>query len=368
MNRRDFIKYSTLLAGVGGFCAHCKYDMAFANVDTSVKSFFDNRPCIVPFRRLEIYSDGNVYPCCSEFIKEEVLTGSIKEQDYNEIWNGEKLNDFRQKILKGDFSMCNRDVCCTYTPCSEEEIPADYKKGPKELKISYDYECNYKCITCRDVVKINTPEEMSLFDEVYLPKIIEMAKNVRILTLLGSGDPLFSRHSRCLMQKLIKIYPNIKFNLFTNGFLLDEKTITKLGIEHSINGISISINAVKSETYNKIMRSDTFDRVMENLELMSEWKKQCKINWITTIFVVHLLNYKEMPEFAKLAKKLDVKAVFTTYKPWVTAEFHKKYDEVAVFEPKNPHYKKFVKMLHDPVFKDEKYCILEPQLFDIANS
>ena len=75
-----------------------------------------------------------------------------------------------------------------------------------------------------------------------------------------------------------------------------------------------------------------------------------------------------MPDFVKLAQKLDVTAAFTTYRPWIWAEFHKKYDEVAVFEPKNPHYKEFAEILHDPIFKDTKHCHLEPRLLDIANS
>ena len=42
--------------------------------------------------------------------------------------------------------------------------------------------------------------------------------------------------------------------------------------------------------------------------------------------------------------------------------------EVAVFEPTNKHYKDFVRIMHNPVFKDKKHCILEPKLFEIANS
>lgn len=49
---------------------------------------------------------------------------------------------------------------------------------------------------------------------------------------------------------------------------------------------------------------------MKNLEFISEWKKQGKINLLMLNFVVHLMNYKEMPDFVKLAQRLDAIAFF----------------------------------------------------------
>ena len=163
----------------------------------------DTRPCKKPFECLEIHRNGNCFTCCPDFIKGKIPVGNIEEQDFNDVWNGKLLNDLRQRVLKGDYSKCNRDICCIYEPYSDGEVPADYEKGPKDLKISYDFECNYRCITYRDDVRINTPKELELFDKVYLPKVIEASKNAEVVNLLGSGDPLFSRHSRHLIMELI---------------------------------------------------------------------------------------------------------------------------------------------------------------------
>ena len=368
MNRRDFIKYGTILTCTGGVCLLCKNPRLFKKNTTEIKTPSDTRPCKVPFECLELHGRGNVYPCCPDFLKDNISAGNIVSQNLEEIWNGKMLTELRQRILKGDYSMCNREICCCYEPCSEDEIPVDYNKGPKKIKLCYDNECNYNCITCRDVVKINSPEEMELFDKVYLPKIVKIAKNTSWIVLSLSGDPLFSRHSQNLMKSLVKEYPDIKFDLHTNGLFLNEKFLTELGIANNIKEVSVSVDAINRETYKKILRTDAFDTVMKNLELMAEWKKQGKIDWITINFVVHLMNYKEMPDFVKLAQKLDAAALFTAYRPWKSAEYYKKYDEVAVFEPKNKHYTEFIKILQNPVFKDKKHCYLEPQLFDIANS
>ena len=367
MNRRDFIKYGTVLAGVGGVCFLCKNQNCFTEKTVHDDIIKDTRPCKMPFVFCEILENGDVSPCCPAFLKYKSSFGNIENEDFDKIWNGKIYTDLRQRVLNGDYSMCNRGMCM-YSPCSVDEIPADYKRGPKELKISYDFECNYNCITCRDTIRTNSAKETELYNNVYLPKIIQIAKNTEIVDLLGSGDPLFSRHSKHLMKELIKAYPKIKFNLSTNGFLLDPKTLSEIGIQNNIRAIFVSVDAANRETYKQILRADAFDRVMKNIELMSEWRKQGKIKWITMNFVVHLMNYKEMPDFVKMAQKLDIMAFFSTYQPWISAEYHKRYDEVAVFEPKNKHYKELVEILHNPVFKDKEHCSMEQRLFDIVNS
>ena len=368
MKRRDFIKYGATLAGVGGACFICNGKNIFFTTKPTIQNTMDTRPCRVPFESFEIQPYGDYRSCCNGFLKEEKPFGNIEKQDVKEIWNGKEYNDLRECMIKCDFSKCNMDICSKYSPCSLEDIPVDYKNGPKDIIIAYDYECNYNCITCRDKILINSPEEMKLYDEVYLPKITELAKNAKTISLTGSGEVFYSRHSKNLIKTLINLYPEIKFVLFTNGFLMNEKNITELGIQNNIQQIFVSVHAANRETYKKILRTDGFDTVMKNLELVSEWKKQGKIGRIGLNFVVHLMNYKEMPEFIKIAQKLDVGVYFSTYRTWGNAEYDKRYDEVAVFEPTNKHYKELVKILHNPIFKDKKHCYLEPRLADIANS
>ena len=367
MKRRDFIKYGTALAGFGGACLICNGKNIFFTTKPAIQNPLDTRPCRVPFECMVIFKNGDIYPCCPEFYKYNKSFGNIENQNLYEVWNGELYTDLRESMLKGDFSMCKRDICCMYLPFDKESEISEYKKGPKEIQICYDYECNYNCITCRDSIKINTPEETALYDNIYTPQIINIAKNAEIITISLLGDAIYSRHSRKLIKLLVKEYPEIKFRLHTNGLLLNEKNLTELNIINNIEVVAVSLDAINKETYKKILRTDGFDTVMKNIELMSEWKKQGKIELITLNFVVHLMNYKEMPEFVKLAQKLDALTFFSAYRPWTTAEYHKRYDEVAVFEPYNKHYKELVKILHNPIFKDSKHCTFEPRLADIAN-
>ena len=368
MNRRDFIKYSTVLAGVGGVCSLCGGCKKFFNEEASdeINPLTDIRPCKVPFKNIEIQAEGDVYSCCPDFLKERKPLGNLSKQTLEEIWTGNKLEKLRNNVTKGDYSLCKRDICGMYSPCSKEEIPEDYKTNISELAISYDYECNCNCITCRDDIRISDISEMNLFENVFLPKILKFAENVNCVSLSGSGEPFYSRHARHLMQELVNKYPNIRLKIMTNGVFLDKQNIEELGIEYNISTLSVSVHSVNRETYKQIFRADNFDTVMKNIKLMAKWKKKKKIDWMVINFVVHSLNYKEMVDFAKLAQKLDIMAFFSAYRPWLGTKMAERYDEVAVFEPTNEHYEEFVQILQNPVFKDREHVYVENRFHNLV--
>lgn len=67
--------------------------------------------CPQPFYMMQINPDGNVVPCCS--MKYPRVLGNVKEQSVQEVWKGEKFNQFRREVLqgvkqiKGACSKCN---------------------------------------------------------------------------------------------------------------------------------------------------------------------------------------------------------------------------------------------------------------------
>ena len=178
--------------------------------------------------------------------------------------------------------------------------------------------------------------------------------------IFSGGDPLASRHTRRLIKDFLKLKPDAKISVHTQGYFLDKQNFAELGITQ-LYGASVSINAATRKTYEKIMRIDAFDRIMKNVEFISEWKKQGKLKYLNINFVVHSMNYKEMPAFVKMAEKYDAIAEFWTYNPWRSAEMHKRYNEVAVFEHWHKDNPKFQKMLKNPIFKSE-HCRLDPKL------
>ena len=77
----------------------------FNDMDKVQNSIFS---CYQPFKRMAVYSDGNVAPCCSLFGRKIVLGNAIKDSMYS-VWNGETMNKMRSGFLKDEVEAL--DVC-----------------------------------------------------------------------------------------------------------------------------------------------------------------------------------------------------------------------------------------------------------------
>ena len=59
-------------------------------------------PALVRGRRLvQVNPDGKVFPCCRG--PDELNMGDARTQTFEEIWNGEKYQRFRQQMFDGDY-------------------------------------------------------------------------------------------------------------------------------------------------------------------------------------------------------------------------------------------------------------------------
>lgn len=319
-------------------------------------------PCKKPFENIEIHLGGDVFTCCPSWISWYSI-GNIFEDSFDNILNSEKALEFRRKILKDDYSLCDRKRCICFEHIDKLNL-SEQVEYPKYVKFCYDKECNYRCITCRDSSFVNSDAEVEFFDnkikEVFLP----LLKNADIVSLSGSGDPLASQHSRNLIKAIIKEYPNIKFELHTNGSRFNPSIICdNLELLNQLHRVMISVHAATEETYKKITKRGSFSTVLKNIEWASQLKKEGKIDKVEIIFVVTVLNYEEMLYFAKLAKKYEIESVFWGVADWGTA-FTSNYDDIAVFEKSHTKFAELKEILSDDIFKSQ-YCYLSPQLREI---
>ena len=95
--------------------------------------------CYMPFYMAEISENGNVYPCCPRFI-DFYSFGNLFENNFQEIWFSEKANNFRNKILHNDYSLCNRNMCTSFSPRKREEVLYNWRKNSStSLIISHLY-------------------------------------------------------------------------------------------------------------------------------------------------------------------------------------------------------------------------------------
>ncbi len=315
--------------------------------------------CKHPFNTIQIQNTGEVYCCCCYWTNFYSF-GNIFEQPFDKIWNGEKAKEFRKQFIENNYKYCNLDICDPFNQDFKPEYTADY---PKKVELSYDRRCNVRCIFCRneknkEEEEYNRQKEKRIeenFDKIFTP-IIQKAE---VVELNSSGELFASKHSIEILKKIIKINPSIKFNIISNGILFNEENIDKLDLKTHLNNITISIHASTEKTYNKLVEHGNFKAIMTNIKYLSKLKEEGILQDIQLNFVVTSINYKEMKDFVKLAKKLNAKAFFINYHRQINSdELMMKLD---ISNSSHKKYNDFVKRLKDPIF-NEDCCVINDYL------
>lgn len=314
--------------------------------------------CKAPFSAIEIDCKGDVTVCCPA--KNGFVIGNIYQTPFDEIWYGEKAIWLRKDAIEKKYSKCNLIICSPVknilndklNVLSEDKDLSVTPPYPKYVKFCHDRHCNIKCITCRDSFITNTKEETdklnSYIDDIYLP----ILKNCEIISLNGAGEVFASSHCKTLIKKIVQTYPNIKFDLHTNGVLCTKNACDELGITNKLFSIDISMHAATKKTYEKILLASNWERVRENIKWLSSLKNERNLQRLDLYFVVQKMNYKEMIPFIEYAHSVNANVYFWVYRNWGT-KFGKKYNKMAIFEKFHPEYNKLAKILENPIFNED---------------
>ncbi len=308
-----------------------------------------NQFCIKPYQFFEIGSYGDCY-CCSRLWNDSYCLGNILEEGFDNVWNGEKAQAIRQSIIDKNYKFCDTNVCIMPRG---KEITSPIADFPEEVSLCYDNTCVQQCIYCRDTPQVMSKEEQEKWDALIEPVFIPMLQKAKLVTVNVSGEIFISEHSKKLVKRIAEVYPNIKFAIITNGIMCSEENLKDLGIADKIVDIRVSIPSCKEETYNKVVRNGDFHKVMKNLEYISSLKKQGLIKVFHINCVIHSLNYKDLVDLAKYAKKLGSCLNAMIVKDMgQNTKFLNQIDKYLVTSTEHPEYNEFVKIMNNPIIKN----------------
>lgn len=298
--------------------------------------------CSFPFSVAEIDWDGNVYGCCAAYFIGYAF-GNIFEQPFDEIWNGPKAQEFRRQFIDRNFNHCNFSICPKeFRKDIEPTLIAPY---PKRVQLNYDSVCNARCIYCRDH---HFKNDVSKFEEHFEDIIVPILKNAELVNVTASGEIFASNYAKNLVQRIGKIYPNLKFYIYTNGILCDEKHLREFGLWDRVEYYVVSLPAMTKETYDKIVLEGDFNKVINNIKFLGKQRAENKISNLIINFVVNSLNYKEMPQMVEFAKENHANVSFVTLNK---LENNKNiYDSIAIAEKSHPEHEEYLKVISNPIF------------------
>lgn len=173
----------------------------------------------------------------------------------------------------------------------------------RKLRVSLVDACNFRCFYCMpddpkflDYKKLLSAEEL----EAIVGELVR--RGIQEVRLTG-GEPTVRRDFKNILIRFAKL-PIHKLGLTSNGFYL-ERFIPNL-IDAKCHHINISLDSLKSEKFNKIVRLKAFDQVMSAILASRDAGLHTKINVVLTGGV----NDDEILDFCEFAAKEDVEVRF----------------------------------------------------------
>jgi radical SAM protein with 4Fe4S-binding SPASM domain len=269
--------------------------------------------CIIPWVYLEIFPEGTVTPCCANIL----TLGDIKTTPLEEIWNGEKMNQFRRSLFAKKLpSSCQacmeteklgvQSLREKYNDFFNSSFPSvvDNTNEDGSLKTitfkGWDFKvsnkCNFKCRSCG-------PTLSSSFTGV----IQEHAKDLNInqfvdnnidyfeLIEFAGGETLLMDEQYELLEKLInRGRTDVELWYNTNMSVLSYKGKNVLDYWNKWNPDKLTIFASIDEIGDRaeyIRKGTRWEIVDKNLRTIASQKFKRHINT-----VVSCLNVFRLPE------------------------------------------------------------------------
>ena len=155
-------------------------------------------------------------------------------------------------------------------------------------------DCMQNCVYCNaKKYREAANRAMTLF---HLLKLADFYKDwgIKSTIIEGGGEPLLNPHTTEFIDKCY-IY-DIETGLITNGVLLDGYIVE---IADKLRFIGVSFDAATPETYKRMRGFNSFKKVLRNIVMLNRKKTTLDVN---LKMLIHEYNYKEIYDFAKLAK------------------------------------------------------------------
>ena len=292
--------------------------------------------CHAPSVSINFEQNGNMTACC--YNRKHVL-GTYPQTSIIEAWNGAKANELREYIKDNDLSAgCSAcadilksgnfngskakyyDEYARVDTENRQKMWSFLKKVKPKIKPRvFEFEiantCNLECIMCSGYFsssirknRENLPPLYNPYDDTFVDQVAEFLPGITDLKYLG-GEPFQIEIYLKIWERVARINPNIRNHITTNGTILNARV--KNLIENMKSGIVLSIDSVKKETYEKIRKGASFDKVMENLDYFSAYAARKKTYVSMTVCPI-TTNAEEMPEMVRFANKKNMRIHFNT--------------------------------------------------------
>jgi radical SAM protein with 4Fe4S-binding SPASM domain len=296
--------------------------------ETAIKSL-----CYAPFVQLTLSPDGNASACC--FSRSHSL-GNVRQQRLDEIWRGERIQQFRAKLQNNTFpsgcEFCEWSLKAgnfrAHPTLNFDHLPIhDGVRWPTRIEFAMSNTCNLACVMCTgdysSVIraKEGLPPMPAVYDEQFFQDLAFYLPHVQELSFLG-GEPFLQPESFRIWDMLIERELSPLCHVTTNGSLYDarvERVLQNLPVN-----LSISIDGISKTTYESIRVNSTYENVMKNLHRFNcyahghtDRHATKRMPYMQLNYCVMQQNWQEVPDFFRFAESVGARVamILVTHPP-----------------------------------------------------
>ncbi len=187
-----------------------------------------------------------------------------------------------------------------------------YGRAIRDLRVSLTDRCNFRCFYClpHGEPPIAPKEQMLSYEEIEYVCDIFVSLGIEKIRLTG-GEPMMRRDIETIIEKLSLLKPRLQdLAMTTNGYFLPGRAeaLKAAGLDR----ITISIDSLKREVFQKMTGVDVIDRVLEGINAA---KEAGLVPIKTNAVVVRGHNEDEVVDFAAFAREHAVSMRFIEYMP-----------------------------------------------------
>lgn len=323
--------------------------------------------CPMPFTHLATGHQGEAFACCCPAWVPFAVGNVLDAPSADAVWNSDAAAEIRRSVHDGDFSYCSRTLC-SYIAARKlpskaevtdpllrryiEERSVVLEEVPQMVQLNHDPSCNLACPSCRTEVITAKADEQDVYSEAARRVILPLLRKVDGQSYIsGGGEAFASKHYRAILAALNREeFPELYLYLITNGQLTTAERWRQFpDLPEMIDILSVSVDAARAETYERLRRPGKWPTLAENLELMAQMRRSGSIRRLQINFVVQAENYREIHEFVELGIRLGVDSIWfqrlTNYGAYPEGEFA----TADVTSPAHPHHGELLDILRSPV-------------------
>jgi len=267
----------------------------------SQRGFHKEKFCLMPFVNIILEPNGSVGLCRHKGTEHSL--GNLKQNTWQEIWNGPEAQRWRQEFLSGEPVTCKKEIkdqhCNLCPELGKMMLPKKQLREsmgtPLRLTANFNGRCNLQCQMC-DVWKL--PNDFYTEENFWASAREHLFPQLKEIDML-SGEPFIQADTFKLIDEVSLVNPSCKWSITTNAhWKLNQKIIDGLN-KIEIKNIILSVDSLDPNIYKKIRYPGNLERVLATIEDLREYETQRgkgrELN-MNLNFLVQKDNWHEIPE------------------------------------------------------------------------